>query len=204
MATKILRPIASFGATDTITFTPTPSGTALEDVYMLVNEEEADDDATCVSINGSANKLYFDFGEISIPNITMIRCVIKWKCSAQGLVSHTFDIGSYTDGTFTSLDSFQGATDVTNYVTDTFECANSIEATSLVLQCDTNNTKSSTVITQVYLEIEYEDTPILKFKNNDAWSEITGEIYIKNLDAWSLTDFDIFSHNQQYRIKYLT
>lgn len=203
MAVQILRPIASFGSSDTIMFTPTPSDTALEDVYMLVNEEEADDDATCVSINNSENKLYFDFGEISIPNITAIRCVIKWKCSANGLVAHAFDIGTYTDGTFTSLDSFSGATDATAYVVDTFECANSVGATRLVLQCYTNNSKSSTIITQVYLEVETNEIS-LKYKMDDVWNEITGEIYIKEAGVWNSTNLDVFSSDRPYITKYLT
>lgn len=207
--TFILRPFASEG----VVASTVPADTPIEDVYKLVNEEVADDDATYFIPQSNPdvileNMLCLRFAlpeGIKINLISELRYEARYKgmvstyifparySTKERLTSEGDDWGISSTNANTYADDYGYGTDRSPLTSDMWIVPDYEKMKS----CFNNNdfcilmygygTKTAGNLTQIYLELdcEYEEagTPIY-FKENETWEELSGTIYKKTNGIW--------------------
>lgn len=216
----ILRPTASAvlsSVNGNVTFFP--SDTASENAYLLVNEAEADNDATYVTVNGLEPLILF----FTKPQATTIVGVKLHCCvnsqgtkSAFGAVlaavpaegSALNDVESTTGNVGTYITGW--ASYAMDYSNDTafIEALNNNEYTQIEARCvggtTTNAKPGAAKYTQVYLELIYDDgestTIPLYLRENGAWTAVEGTVYQKVNGAWVESNTDVFQDGDSYQL----
>ena len=234
MVTEILRPVLFTSSADGgCSFIPASTE---DQAYTLVNEITADDDATYINITGSlffivlyftSKKLKTDYDKISSINI-----VAKIKADPS-ITLLTTGLYLYDDS------SVGGSNDIQNTITHNtsdWEFVNALfnnkEDIKQVIESaltynaenplaihfgvarGANNTQGknySLSITQVYVEVAYEDdssdTPTsetIYLKDNGSWSSIPCAIYQKQNDIWVLADSSVLEEGFRYVLNDIT
>ena len=207
MATKtlIFRPVASVKVM---------SQTVATDDYLLVDETEADDDSTCTETDyNGENFLYlFDFSAISdFTTVTAVRAVIRYKkpssftcymfasamkdlAATAGTAANRVNLERFTlsppspDTWVTEKYSF---TDVSAAVSAMSEKIVSRSENQLSLSPQVYSGDKGAYyfcVTQLYIEVDFEDGAPLYIKESGEWVPLAGKIYKKQNGAWTETD----------------
>lgn len=213
--TLLLRPAASRGS-----FAATvPADTPVEEIYKLINEEVADDDATTFQPTYTSGEaaLYnpsllvkFSLPEgVTIVSIENIRHISRQKATQtlQCFFSNYSEKNSLTGRSSCVWSANGDGSSWANSVNDkdTLTDAN-WETVSVAIAEALNNddfamaynagAKSTPPITQIYIELDctYEEagTP-LYFKQNGEWAELSGNIYQKANGEWLEADVSVLS-----------
>lgn len=202
-------------ATETLILRPTyvggmperyPSETADAQVWSLIAEEVADDDATYIipTIN---TKIFFTVPDEYLSlTPTAIKVFIRAKASAD-VIPNIVLCGTSVNGS--------GLT--TAYQTSASDMPYAdLESVYRLLAANTNTTghelqivamgdsKSTIYLTQTYLELTFgegTETPasdVIYVKEDGAWVAISGQIYKKINGAWTVTDTTVFKDGNKY------
>lgn len=225
MATKtlILRPTSSNNM-DAGGVSVFPSDTSTDNIYLLLNEEVADDDATYVDISTTLASLSLGF---TVPNKYLgidplsIRIIIRTMTpTPSGAMIQYGPALRVTDGTGKDVESHDPPEDIIFDVYETYniEVINTQKvwdacitgANFLYIQMRKVSSSSSkndgSVIryTQVYIEVDYEgpDTPTAFIKDGMLWKE-SEAIYIKKNGSWVECDNSSLANGTQYTVLYL-
>lgn len=220
MATKtlILRPTGSnFGAT---TFYPEGDSTT---AYLLVSEELADEDSTYVLTESTLPRGGFTFTLPDIPTVPIAIRIIVRACTSINDSTMTLSYPTaglnedvqmgYSDKISLSTTYEDYSYSIPNediplfwYAINNRDCTSGHVTTS----CGANSTDSkaskNAKITQLYLEIDYEDekeTCIenIYLKKNSAWLELSCEIYQKQEGIWLKTNSTVFKNNSKFKFQ---
>lgn len=216
MATQtiILRPTGTATGSNA-SYTPFPTNTAKEDVYLLISEEFADDDATYLVAKGTSlsGGILFTTTNLNITPIN-IRIVTRMRTTiANSTALITYSI---VDGT-ENLEIINLSEEYVTYVqsipsehTSGFWNAmltNEISHITISAGSTSTDTKASkdVRITQLYLEVDYDDgtgseeiTETIYLKENGSWTSIPCTIYQKQNGAWVQTDSSIFENGENF------
>lgn len=231
MATKtlILRPTSTLipSSNNIKNYTPFPSDTSAENMYMLVTEEIADDDATYISTKMTLPSGGINFtvpGEYTNITPKMIRLFTRVKTeSATGITSSPYLLLSGHEDL--SVESYEYTVDnydvYETYLTEILEVDMEALWTNLVngnfgILLGVSNTtasgsKSANSVevryTQMYIEIDYDDGipdgPIAYIKKGTNWVQ-TDAIYIKQNGSWIECDENTLTNGTQYRVTHIT
>lgn len=203
MATKtlILRPVSALPQTSSATaYIRFPSDTPDDQLHLLINEIEADDDATYLGGNNSVDSYDIKINGQSNLLPTSMKVVVRAKAvidgtSLQPTILYLSEDGTetYWNAGFITLSSEW----VTNYfvvpednlltVWSSFESAYaSIKIT--FSSPDGTKVDMEGIYTQVYLEVDYDDgtgaDPVMYRKVSNAWEPVYGTVYNKVDGAW--------------------
>ena len=224
MATKtmILRP-SYIVSCDDIIFTP--SDTADEESYKLINEEIADDSLTEVSLgsgNSSIEPEYFEYGfdYSNIKNISLIKILFRVSCAnAVEYFSYTFSLLNSEKSIIKTIEknvSVIDCTGVDNYLNFYEDISSDIisELSELsegyiqiglrAYESSSNNKTYIFNLTQSYIELEYEEiTDKYYVKHNDTWILLSDVFYKKVNGSWVSTEPSILSEKLKYLNNYI-
>ena len=202
MASLILRPVASWG----YVASTVPADTPIEDVYKLVNEEVADEDATyfTLAVNGSEalNNVLFKY-ELpkNVKRITSLNKIYPtWRQKGTGASSTV--PARYSDGNSLRGNYWRCGANASTWFsqtkdeTEVYDNEGTIDLEAIRELLNEGDfgmlmyygaAKNVPSLTQIYLELdcEYEEagTPIY-FKENETWEELSGTIYKKTNGIW--------------------
>ena len=207
MATKtmILRPTGMYigGSSGSCTGYPDPAGGA-KDYYTLVCEEVPDEDATYLTLTGDASIVYsFQFTP-SVTGIipTAIRVASRMRTTidgSQGVIQCNYS-GSFS--VLTPIDlTEQYETYIQSIPSEYIEMLwrKLGDSTQRQIFCkaqnssgSSKNTECNAIITQFYLEVDYEEPEIVMYtKAENSWLPIyDNNIYKKINGAWQLSTID--------------
>jgi hypothetical protein len=215
-------------ATETIILRPT-GGDCTEitvrypdtlDIWELVNEEVADDDATYILISKSQDAtLRFTFPE-KYKNLTPSSMTIHYRAKAYNSTSTSTNISiCYGDllgtsffkhmiGEKTTLSSIYQDYEI-NVSQDTLETVYSKLISTddpqynclYLLSSTSNKNEELAQVTQFYLEITYEDeesSESMFIRQNGSWVELSGTIYKRQNGSWVLADSSALQNETHY------
>lgn len=224
MATKtlILRPTSNSTSSNIRNYTLYPSDTATANIYLLLSEEKADDDATYISTSGT---LALDGVYFTVPteytNITpiAIRLFVRTKTiSSAKAASPSLRIDGVEGLSTNTLDYIVINYDA--YETNSTEISeidavwNALVTGDFFLALGASNTNSSggkststfeVRYTQIYIEADYEegpDFPIAYVKNDSEWVQAEA-IYHKENGEWVECEENTLTNGSRYRVVYL-
>ena len=214
LQTIILRPNGQTGGSNLSQFTRIPSDTTDANLYALINEAIADDDAT--QIAGTAISTL----EISLPKellsgITPIAVRVVARIKSEGILwSAKFATDSYA----ASGERVQSETKAANENMDVWETIttgiDNFDAVKTLLADEStvfrigfsypsgSSKTGKCHLTQLYLEVDYDDegggdepveTPALYIKKSGAWEAVYGTVYNKVNGAWVEGDLSALS-----------
>lgn len=212
----ILRPTASALGTN---MTAYPSDTVSENVYQLVNEVEADNDATYVTVNSlDPLKLFFEKPQVTMIVGVKLHCCVNSQgdlnaCGVK-LVAIPMEGSSFSDVESATGNPGPCVTGWASYAIDYsnetafIEALNNSEYTQIEARCvsgsKANGKASAAKYTQVYLELIYDDgesaTIPLYLRENGAWTAVEGTVYQKVNGAWVESSTDIFQDGDSYQL----
>lgn len=226
MATKtvILRPYDTTIPSNQDYVTLYPSDTAAENANLLINEAEADDDSTYVILHNSLIGTKHDFKKPSDLTIIGVKTHCRAKSSGtSNAVALAMSVipaeGSELDEAVGTAKSAEpGTSEWENYSADysddstIMEALNNSEYTKISIKCYSGSSPGSgnkttsvpTSITQVYLELTYEEpetttTPIY-LRENGTWNAVSGTIYRKENGVWVESDDTVFTQGDQFAL----
>lgn len=205
MATKtmILRPIGWYQGGDESSYSPYPQDITEENYYLLLSEENADDSATylitTIALNMNHTGCLFNAQEVSFTP-SSIRLVFRACTTISGAT--TTPLFFYGDGASNhySGDLISLTEEYTTYTyelpSDNINTFWSYIKESEMGHIGFNNGNSNskgdkdTRITQLYLEIDYDDgSKPFYLKKTNAWEEASyTTVYKKNSNSWVITD----------------
>ena len=234
MAIEILRPNANSEASSSGGIVFYPSDVEFADAEILVYEAVADDDATYIEITDLLHDFDGHFDSERLRNnyskITSFRivCRIKTAPTSTSLRCRLDSPNSTSSDTFTTIKVSPQSSDwetvyanfETTDIITRIETALKYDATQdlftvlfgLNTETTTNPDKStlSLKITQVYVEITYEDdssndstTETIYLKENDAWASIPCLIYQKQNGTWVTADSTILEDGYNFILQEL-
>lgn len=230
--TIILRPTASsitnIVNSGNLGITSTPSNVANENLYQLVAETVADDDATYITLSNTGDKLKLEyFLETNITNITGITVYCRARSdgtSYAGSIGMEVEVnGNLNASNQDHPELSPGISAWENYTIDMIsaynetmdflEILNSVSNTrKITLVCgvggsinsSNKNTVKSVDYTQVYIELTCgepdEETSSLYLRENGAWTATNGIIYQKINNSWTVTTTDVFQEGDIYEL----
>lgn len=227
MVTEILRPLegsmAGFGSIAGSACEVYPESTADTDVYKLVNEAIADDDATYIKVKSAsmmADGMFHGLfnSEIFLHNYSkMTLCLLHFRGKAD-TTDCMFGFGD-------TLEIAANSTEWEDYCVELdvelikSELEENIPETGFLLLMGgvaTNNSAKNKYVyfTQVYLEVTYSDvdepdnppatTETIYLKENGAWTTVSCTIYQKQNGAWALTDSTVFNNGDNFILQQTT
>lgn len=206
MATKtlILRPVYAENATTEGSLVGSlicfPSDTENDQLHLLVNEIEADDDATYLGQRAMVSVYRLKFNSDSSISPTAMRVVTRAKVLTGSAKMQLFvryldenEESSSWESDFVTLSSewtnysYIVSVDKLGYVWSTIVGGES----NFQLQTEPtdNNSKAfEAIYTQVYLEVDYDDgtgsDPVMHHKVSNTWEPVYGTVYNKVDGAW--------------------
>ena len=178
-----------------------PDTTADDKLYLLINEEVADDDATYIGLKGSVIvgiEVGFPWGLIEGLNLLGMRAVFRQKSTS---TSNYVDYSILNSGsTLGEQKSYNNNVDEYETLTFPIQFFDTVkdrlpELTHKIFFSLTGSNKTSGEIrlSQFYLEVDYdneagggetEETEVLYLKKSGAWESISGKVYNKVNGAW--------------------
>lgn len=225
-------------ATETLILRPTHSisggvssgsstGGANDELWLLVSEEIADDDATWVDIEGAPLRYGF-----TVPDEYLSKTPTNIRIYARAIADDIstspyllFKLFGPNDGDTLYQTPAQQYYLSTSYQTFYEDIANSSLITSwysilinrdpatahltVMYQQDSSSSKGGADhnirLTQLYLELTYDDesasdAEIINFKQNGAWISISGDIYKKQNGVWVLSDSSELQEGFRYTL----
>ena len=205
-------------ATETLILRPThvggvperyPSETADAQLWSLIAEEVADDDATYIIPTLNITTFFTVPNEYLSLTPTAIKIFIRAKASANatcqiGLCGATVDNTELTTVYQTSTVDVPSADLESVYQLLAENITNTGHGLTILL---TGNGKATIYLTQAYLELTFgegADTPIsdtIHIKENGVWVAISGQIYRKINGAWALTDASALQSGTKYIVQ---
>lgn len=223
----ILRPMSSSSTTSDVDngMNVQPTDTTLEDVYLLVNETEADDDATYVELTAVISSFDLYFEKLLMTNISGVK--LHCRCDSQGtthalraqLTAVPIEGSELNEITSSALNTDPCTTGWANYALDfsdevtLIEALNNSEYTQIRATCLSGAAPSSSKgsngvgvvkYTQVYLELTYDNsettTTPLYLRENGVWVAVEGTVYQKVNGAWVTSSADVFQEGDSYQL----
>lgn len=194
-----------------------PADTPHDDISLLVSEEVADDDATYVSVPTTGNcSDGFGFATADLDIIPIsIRILARMRCQNTAVVMKYDICAEPVDGASHGTTICSGiSTEALSATYTTHSCNIPSEYVSTIwdYMCSTavyvclgptnssgsGKSASNTIITQLYLEVDYDDgtgipdTPeaVMYQKIGDAWTPVYGTVYKKVNGIWQLNTLD--------------
>lgn len=213
--TMLLRPISVLSGEVSSCF---PSDTTTENVYKLVNEAVADDDASYITKNSQTIRFGFDFSKLKkLSEILAARVVFRIKADAAFNMASffsPFSVNFYemtNDINYVSLEGVSlSVEDVNVWTTYTYsftklsDILSKMKADKLGVFINLPRVVSTQVhLTQIYLEFDYngEDLPetpiLLHLKKSGVWQSVSGEAYKKTNGVWATSTLDELSAGDQ-------
>lgn len=232
MATEILRPVKGKGQTANFIYYPDNSTVVsnVNDTYLLVNETNADDDASYVQLNtGSlgAFDAQFDSENLRADYSRIVNCRLAVRVKGdpsldkldvtlmgysssgtpQDVYAETIVLEtSEWETVFLNVDSSTVNDAIT--LTLKYQPQNPLIIFKLLSSSVNGSSKNSSTlkITQVYLEITYVDetTETVYLKENGSWTPVPCVIYQKQNGAWVETTTAVLENGDKYVIQELT
>lgn len=224
--TVILRPVASAKGNGTPTLFPPE--TTIENAYLLVNEVVADDDATYILCSSTTIGVDLSFVLPTERNIKKVLTHIRVKSDGTdraadvGLRAYPSDGSSLSSVGTGAYPSAPGTGGWEDYEVDFSDHVKLLEAINnsqyITIVADVNGgaskqqdsdkvTMVDTYITQVYLELIYEDgetvTSPLYLRQNGVWVQM-GTIYRKEGGAWVESSPDAMSAGDRFALVEVT
>jgi hypothetical protein len=198
-----------------------PSGTTRQNAYTLVNESEADDDATYIIFTTVLATVYFGFAP-TVNNITGIKVHVRAQApgtaGAFGVIWCLIDKENKIIARRASVDRDipTAGNEWHDYIYNLGDDAellskiNSIEYSTLDIglyggeNVDSSNgiyvTHVDTNVTQIYLELTYKENDPIYLRENGVWTAVEGMVYQKTNNAWVEANADILQTEDKYRL----
>lgn len=230
--TLILRPVSCRYNAAAIDWVPTTCPD--EDIHLLINEIEPDDDATYIKMQNAGPLIYYNV--VFVDNDDLKAMLLQLKPTQIRFVARVRAETSLDCNIYVEFSEYVQAPDSDSFKSETvaeFEIAADslttystksviIEDTDAMIRglttkgdcyiCgeggsgDKNDEALYTNITQVYLEIDYDDgtegeSPLLYIKQSDTWTPITGAVYKKVNGVWTIGTLDKLSSGDNIVIK---
>ena len=227
--TLILRPTYACFTTG-VTFSPN-----IDDdlAYILVSEDTPDDDATYISTTNITDPMSFGFTLPNeyvnkVPTSINICCYAKNGGDGEGSIllqfcildndSKTWTGDGHDDSLTSSYQMFYEFVPTENIAAfysamQLSQEENQYGVVRVSASPNSSNSKNETTfecrVTQVYLELTYDDSEdtgseTLYIKQNGTWVAITGDIYQKQNGTWVLADSSVFEAGFRYTLNDMT
>ena len=205
-------------ATETVILRPTSvlkSDSTATDLHNYVNESVADNESSYLMFSSSVEGIfYYDYQPDSRQLVGInhhINCMVSSSKETSVSVSNYLIIedsngnklSEIADSSLTSIPVKDSGV-YTEY-TSNFDGSVSNIAQNGVSKIGFKLVRGSEqyvdfLVTQVYLELTYEDKPIY-VKQNGVWTEVYGTIYRKSNRAWVQTDQLVFTDGRKFIFK---
>lgn len=218
MATKtvILRPTGNSSLWPDSSIIVYPSDTTSEQAYLLVNESVADDNATYVAVSNSlvGFEISFELPEnrsiigsrlhVRV-NCTSFKYNMSFKPSENNDFSNKCQCDINSDGWEDyAIDLINDDYFMTNFSLNQFTTFLVGFYAGSISSSKGGNNDTPVVITQVYLELTYEEPEItaipLYLRENGTWNAVSGTIYRKENGAWVESDDSVFTNGDQFAL----
>lgn len=211
LQTIILRPIGQNGGAGIGGFTRVPSDTTNEDLYTLINEAVADDDATYIYNSGISANILLTFPLELLSGITPTAMRLVARVKSEGILwaAHLRISATDASGTEVASDTYAYNENQDIWETITADVGNFDGIKDLLADAEysvniyAEGSKSGGgYLTQLYLEVDYDDeaggdepveTPALYIKKSGAWEAVYGTVYNKVNGVWVEGDLSALS-----------
>ena len=227
MVTEILRPLDGSGCGGSCTLYP--EGTSTSEIYTLINENVADDDATYIKV-ASAISLGESMCDILIgskqlvnnySNVTACRVYFRGKSDSVSnlfgfaINASTNDITKVTP-TDTTWSEYYVDLNVDNLKSSMQSPKKEIGFYLRFGGIASNSDQKNfyVYLTQLYVEVTYSDvdepdnppatTETVYLKENGTWTSVSCTIYQKQAGAWTLTDSTVFNNGDNFILQQTT
>lgn len=211
LQTIILRPNGQNGGTTLSGFVRVPSDTTDANLYTLINEAVADDDATYVYATAISANIALAFPLELLSGITPTAMRLVARVKSEGILWAARLLISATDASGTAVKSTTTAYNENLDVWETISAdvgdfdgiKNLLADAEYSVNIYAEGSKSGGgYLTQLYLEVDYDDeaggdepaeTPALYIKKSGAWEAVYGTVYNKVNGVWVEGDLSALS-----------
>lgn len=208
LQTIILRPNGQGGISNASSLTRVPSSTPIENVYMLINEAVADDDATYISSNNVTADIELTFPVEMLSGITptAVRLLARMKSESIIWRARIRIINNKTTvGDFYAINTALNTWETVSATCPNVDNIKDILKTAefhFMFGYEGSNKSGKGYLTQLYLEVDYDDeaggdepveVPALYIKKSGAWEPVYGTVYNKVNGAWVEGDLSALS-----------